>query len=122
MCLPFPLHYFASLRLLLDTPSWTCHAQGTTQDKEIIMRLWRRPEPPNHGNDGRDPSACDHIWRLRGVSFALPGPYVCEVCARCGALRIDGPEAITGPATPVAEDAAIHLEHLAQLPAAPPAD
>ena len=84
------------------------------------MRLWRRPNQPA---ESPDRAQCDHAWRIRYVSFALPGPYVCEVCDRCGALRIDGPEAITGPATPVAEDAAIHLERLArQGAAAPPSD
>ena len=72
------------------------------------MRLWRR----NHGADGPDPDNCEHSWRLRNVSVALPGPYVCEVCDLCGALHLDGPEAITGPKTSVADGAAIHLESL----------
>ena len=59
------------------------------------MRLWRR----DHRVDGPDPDTCEHAWRLRNVSLALPGPYVCEVCDHCGALRLDGPETITGPAS-----------------------
>ena len=78
---------------------------------EIIMRLWRR-FGRKAGNQGVDPSICDHAWRLRDVSLALPGPYVCEVCDRCGSLRLHGPEAITGPPTHVADDAAIHLQSL----------
>ena len=76
------------------------------------MRLWRRPNHPQGGRDGPDPDKCDHTWRLRDVSLALPGPYVCEVCDHCGRLRLHGPEAITGPATHVADDAAIHLQSL----------
>ena len=72
------------------------------------MRLWRR----DHRADGPDPDSCQHTWRLRDVSVALPGPYVCEVCDLCGALHIDGPEAITGPATHVADGAATHLESM----------
>ena len=78
------------------------------------MHLWRRA---GHPGDGPDPDTCEHTWRLRDVSLALPGPYVCEVCDRCGALRLDGPESITGPATPVADDAAIHLASLPNRPA-----
>ena len=76
------------------------------------MRLWRRPDHTNDRKRVSDPNTCVHQWRLRDVSLALPGPYVCEVCDRCGALRLDGPEAVTGPATHVADDAAIHLESL----------
>lgn len=79
------------------------------------MHLWRRA---HHAGDGPDPDTCEHTWRLRDVSLTLPGPYVCEVCDRCGALRLDGPEAITGPATPVADDAAIHLASLPNRPTA----
>lgn len=50
-----------------------------------------------------------HVWRLRHVCFALPGPFVSEVCTRCGALRIHGPEEITGPSSPVADGAALYL-------------
>ncbi len=86
------------------------------------MRPWRR----NQRIDGPDPDACDHAWRLRDVSLALPGPYVCEVCDRCGALRLHGPEAITGPPSHVADSAAIHLESSARrwsplsVPPSPP--
>ena len=74
------------------------------------MRLW----PRNHRTDGPDPDTCEHTWRIRDVSLALPGPYVCEVCDRCGALRLHGPEAITGPPSSVADGAATHLESLAR--------
>ena len=72
------------------------------------MPLWRW----NQRIDGPDPDTCEHTWRLRDVSLALPGPYVCEVCDRCGALRLHGPEAISGPSSHVADGAATHLESL----------
>jgi len=59
-----------------------------------------------------DPDTCQHQWRLREVSMALPGPYVCVVCDLCGMLHLDGPEEITGPASNVADGAALHLESL----------
>ena len=83
--------------------------------REVIMRLWRRAgHHPDKGNNGPDPDTCEHTWRLRDVSLALPGPYVCEVCDRCASLRLHGPEEITGPATRVDDGAAIHLESLAR--------
>jgi hypothetical protein len=72
------------------------------------MRLWRRPS----SDGGPDPDVCEHSWRLRDVTVALPGPYVCEVCDLCGRLRLHGPEAISGPASRVADGAALHLESL----------
>jgi hypothetical protein len=72
------------------------------------MRLWRRAIVTSDP----DPDTCEHSWRLRDVSVALPGPYVCEVCDGCGAMRIHGPDAITGPASNVADGAALHLESL----------
>lgn len=74
------------------------------------MRLRQRADVKS------DPAAqvCAHIWKLRNVSFALPGPYLCDVCERCGALHIDGPEAITGSASNVADGAALYLESLAR--------
>jgi hypothetical protein len=79
------------------------------------MRLWRRAEHhPDMGSDGPDPDHCEHTWRLRHESVALTGHYVCEVCDRCGTLRIHGPDEITGPATRVADGAATHLESLAR--------
>ncbi len=76
------------------------------------MRLWRRKQ----ATPGPDPDTCEHTWRLRDVSLALPGPYVCEVCDRCASLRLHGPEEITGPATRVEDDAAKYLESLARRP------
>ena len=35
---------------------------------------------------------CEHVWRVRDITFALPGRYVTEVCERCGALHIAGPD------------------------------
>ena len=79
------------------------------------MRLWRRAGHAGDGNNGPDPDKCEHTWRLRDVSYALPGPNVCEVCDRCGALRIHGPGEITGPATRVDDDVT-HLESSARPP------
>jgi hypothetical protein len=72
--------------------------------------LWRW----NQRNDGPDPELCGHNWRIRDVSAALPGSFVCEVCDRCGALRLDGPESVAGQASHVADEAATHLESLAR--------
>jgi hypothetical protein len=80
------------------------------------MRLRQRADLK--GDQG--PKNCAHLWKLRNVSFALPGLYVCDVCDRCGALHIDGPEAITGPASNVADAAATYLESLARR--SPPSD
>jgi hypothetical protein len=79
-----------------------------------------RPRTSNHRDEGPDPASCQHWWRLRYVTIALPGPYVCEVCGRCGAMRLDGPDTITGPPTPVADGAAIHLASAARR--RPPAE
>ncbi len=62
------------------------------------MRLRRRTD---HGlddrNDRSEPGVCtEHAWRIRDVRIALPGAYICEVCQRCGALHIDGPDATAG--------------------------
>jgi hypothetical protein len=78
------------------------------------MRLWRRADHHRDVDDGPDPDTCEHTWRLRHESVALTGHYVCEVCDRCGTLRIHGPEEITGQTTRVAEGAATHLESLAR--------
>lgn len=44
-----------------------------------------------------EPGECGHhLWRIRDVTFALPGAYVCEVCERCGAMHLDGPDELTG--------------------------
>jgi hypothetical protein len=90
---------------------------GTTisAPKEVTVRLWRRKHP----TELPDRDSCDHRWRLRDVSVALPGPYVCVVCDLCGALHIDGPDAITGPVSNVADGAALHLESLPE-PSTPP--
>jgi hypothetical protein len=71
--------------------------------------------------DGPDPESCEHSWRLRYASFALTGPYVGDVCDLCGALHIDGPEAVKGPMTNVADDAAIYLASLDRWKSPPPA-
>ena len=55
------------------------------------------------------------------MSFALPGLYVFDVCDLCDALHLDGPEAITGPPSPVAEGATMYLESLARR-WSPPSD
>jgi hypothetical protein len=85
---------------------------GRSGVPEVIMRLWRRSDHSERGTHAPDPDKCEHAWRPRDVSLALPGPYVCEVCDHCGTLRLHGPEEITGPATRVADAAATHLESL----------
>lgn len=63
------------------------------------MRLRRRARQDlaDRNDPAETPSVCiEHIWRLRGITFALPGSYICEVCERCGALQIDGPSELTG--------------------------
>lgn len=72
------------------------------------MGLWQ--EPPGHGEPAAEP--CQHSWRIRYATFALPGPYVGDVCDLCGAFRIDGPEAVKGPMTSVADGAEIFLHSL----------
>ena len=57
---------------------------------------WRTDHGVDDRNEGPDLGQCSqHVWRLRGVTFALPGAYVCEVCERCGAMHIDGPDELT---------------------------
>lgn len=91
-----------------DTAAMTDEADGRAMEgRSSTGRRGRSMsnQPGAHGPAGGH----DHVWRLRDVCFALPGPFVSEVCARCGALRIHGPEEITGPRSPVAEGAALHL-------------
>ena len=42
--------------------------------------------------EGHTALMCEHVWRVRDITFALPGRYVTEVCERCGALHIAGPD------------------------------
>jgi hypothetical protein len=72
------------------------------------------------GHRGQDPERSQHSWRFRYASFAMPGPYVGDVCDRCGALHIDGPEAIKGPVANVAEGAAMYLESMERRNPPPP--
>ena len=88
-------------------PAWRAGSRSSMTGG-IHMRLWRRAA----ATSDPDPDTCEHSWRLRDLSVALPGPYVCEVCDGCGSLRIHGPEAITGPSSNVADGAALHLESL----------
>ena len=44
----------------------------------------------DHSIDDRTDRACGgHHWRMRDLAHALPGVYITEVCAQCGALRIN---------------------------------
>jgi hypothetical protein len=56
----------------------------------------RRRGRNEHGSEmvGGESESCTstHVWRVRDVTFALPGKYVTEVCERCGELRIAGPD------------------------------
>jgi hypothetical protein len=81
------------------------------------MRLWQRDDVQVDPG----PEVCEHSWRLRNVSFALPGLYVFDVCDLCDALHLDGPEAITGPPSHVADGATMYLESLARR-WSPPSD
>jgi hypothetical protein len=83
----------------------------------MTMGLWQ--SPPGQGVP--DPEPCQHRWRFRYATFALPGPYLGDVCDLCGALHIDGPEAIKGPAANVAEGAAMYLDSLERRNPPPPA-
>jgi len=61
------------------------------------LRLRGRHDLDDRNDPPVSPSVCiEHVWRLRGVTFALPGSYICEVCEQCGALQIDGPSELTG--------------------------
>lgn len=80
------------------------------------MGLWQEPLRPEEA----DPESCQHSWRLRYASFALTGPYVGDVCDLCGALHIDGPEAVKGPMTNVADDAEVFLACLDRRNPSPP--
>ena len=55
------------------------------------MQLGRRSDHAvDDRADGPAGSACSgHLWRMRDMTHALPGVYITEVCAQCGALRID---------------------------------
>lgn len=49
-----------------------------------------REERPDERPDVVD--CTEHAWRLRDVTYALPGAYVCEICERCGAMNLVGPD------------------------------
>lgn len=75
----------------------------------------------NRGSEDRTEGAgaldCNHVWRVRDITFALPGRYVTEVCERCGALHIAGPDTASqqvstwNPDRPWRRDG-LHLEDL----------
>lgn len=50
----------------------------------------RRRGRDGHGSEdsseGTEDLSCDHMWRLRDLTFALPGRYVTEVREACGAF------------------------------------
>lgn len=80
------------------------HEHGTDIAPEVT-------EPRCSGN---------HVWRVRDITFAMPGTYVTEVCERCGALDLAGPDEFTdqrvrswNPDRPWRRSA-IHLEDLAR--------
>ena len=51
---------------------------------------WRADHAVDDRADSPDDRACSgHLWRMRDMTHALPGVYITEVCAQCGALRID---------------------------------
>ena len=81
------------------------------------MRLWPRADVEVDPRPG--PDFCEHSWRLRNVSFALPGLYVFDVCELCDALHLDGPESISGPPSRVADGASMYLESLARRSSPP---
>jgi len=83
------------------------HEQGTDTAREVT-------EPRCNS---------DHLWRIRDITFALSGTYITEVCERCCAMHIFGPDELADQ--PVANwepdrpwrHTGIHLDDLArQLP------
>jgi len=66
---------------------------------------------------GTESVDCTRVGRVRDVTFALPGHYVTEVCGRCGALHVNGPDtagqqvSTWRPDRPWRRDA-LHLEDL----------
>jgi hypothetical protein len=86
------------------------------------MRHIRRHERERAGApEDPETSRCNHVWRDRAISYAMPGPYVTEVCERCGALHIAGPDELTGQAVASWNrdrswrNDDVHLEDLARL-------
>lgn len=71
-------------------------------------------------HDGVDPRQCDHVWRDRAITFALPDSCLCEVCDRCGALHIAGAEGVSGNdaapprPSPLRDAGGVGLESLAR--------
>lgn len=82
-----------------------------------MRRRGRNENVSEHSSEGGGALDCTHVWRLRDVTFALPGRYVTEVCGRCGALNIAGPDTASQqvstwhPERPWRRDA-LHLEDL----------
>ena len=61
------------------------------------MRLMRRVD-----RERKYPKAkggCSHLWRTRTLTFALSGA-ICEVCERCGVLRVMETEETAAPVAP----------------------
>ncbi len=51
------------------------------------------------GLDDRDEGGdgCpEHVWEIRGVTFAADGAHQDQVCTRCGAVLVVGPDELTG--------------------------
>ena len=91
-----------------------------------MRRRGRNEHASETSSEGVEASSCTHVWRVRDVTFAIPGRYVTEVCERCGGLCIDGPDtdgqgvSTWHPDRPWRRDG-LHLEDLGR-PGAPSAD
>jgi hypothetical protein len=60
-----------------------------------MRHLGRHGQSRVHANEGPDARQCSHVWRDRIVPAVL-ADCECEVCDRCGALRIADTEELAG--------------------------
>lgn len=45
-------------------------------------------------DDDRD--CVEHVWVMKGATFALDGAHLDYECRRCGALLVEGPDELMG--------------------------
>lgn len=58
------------------------------------MRHRGRHEPGD--DEGSDPRRCNHVWRDRAITFALPDRCASVVCDRCGTWHVAGADGLGG--------------------------